>query len=299
MELRHLRYFVAVAEELNFRRAAERLRLAQPALSAQIKALEEELDVRLLERTTRLVRLTQAGRLFLDEARVVLGAASHAEQLARKAEHGIVGTLRVGVIAPAASPWLARVLRHFHQRFPGVQLALSEITSAEQLRRLRAGELDAGLLRPPVGSPDLEWRFVEQSPQVLAAPAGHRLARKRRLTWKDFDGEGLVMIQPSQQHGFYDAFLATCARAGARTHPAQYAQDVQIKMWLISAGFGVAPATAALSEVKRPGLVFRPLPPGLPPVETVLVWRRDDTSPLVKNFLDCFAAVRGWSRNQA
>ncbi|MGD0615196.1 MAG: LysR substrate-binding domain-containing protein [Verrucomicrobiota bacterium] len=292
MELRHLRYFVAVAEELNFRRAAERLRLAQPALSTQIKALEEELNVRLLERTTRSVALTQAGRVFLKEARGVLGAASQAEQLARKAEHGAVGTLRVGVIAPAASPWLANVLRLYHQRFPGVQLSLSEITTAEQLLRLRASELDAGLLRPPVHFPELEWRFVEQSPQVLAAPAGHRLARKRRLEWKDFDGEGLVMIQPGQQHGYYDAFLAACARAGAKTYPAQYAQDVQMKMWLISAGFGVAPTTAALAEVKRPGLVFRPLPPGLPPVQTVLVWRRQDRSQVVRNFLECAAAVK-------
>ena len=292
MELRHLRYFVAVAEELNFRRAAERLRLAQPALSAQTKALEEELNVRLLERTTRSVTLTQAGRVFLKEARGVLGAASQAEQLARKAEHGAVGTLRVGVIAPAASPWLANVLRLYHQRFPGVQLSLSEITTAEQLLRLRAGELDAGLLRPPVHFPELEWRFVEQSPQVLAAPAGHRLARKRHLEWKDFDGEGLVMIQPGQQHGYYDAFLAACARAGAKTYPAQYAQDVQMKMWLISAGFGVAPTTAALAEVKRPGLVFRPLPPGLPPVQTVLVWRRQDRSAVVRNFLECAAAVK-------
>lgn len=291
MELRHLRYFVAVAEELNFRRAAERLRLAQPALSAQVKALEEELGVRLLERTTRSVALTQAGLVFLKEARGVLAAASQAEQLARKAEHGVVGTLRVGVIAPAASPWLAGVLRLYHQQFPGVQLSLSEITTVEQLLRLRAGDLDAGLLRPPVHFPELEWRFVEQSPQVLAAPAGHRLARKRRLEWTDFDGEGLVMIQPGHQHGFYDAFLAACARAGAKTYPAQYARDVQIKMWLISAGFGVAPTTAALAEVKRPGLVFRPLPPGLPPVQTVLVWRKQDRSPVVRNFLECAAAA--------
>jgi DNA-binding transcriptional LysR family regulator len=286
-----LRYFVAVAEELNFRRAAERLRLAQPALSAQVKALEEELGVRLLERTTRSVALTQAGLVFLKEARGVLAAASQAEQLARKAEHGVVGTLRVGVIAPAASPWLAGVLRLYHQQFPGVQLSLSEITTVEQLLRLRAGDLDAGLLRPPVHFPELEWRFVEQSPQVLAAPAGHRLARKRRLEWTDFDGEGLVMIQPGHQHGFYDAFLAACARAGAKTYPAQYARDVQIKMWLISAGFGVAPTTAALAEVKRPGLVFRPLPPGLPPVQTVLVWRKQDRSPVVRNFLECAAAA--------
>ena len=129
MELRHLRYFVAVAEELNFRRAAERLRVAQPAVSAQIKSLEGKLGVRLFERTTRSVLLTPAGRVFLDESRRVLVAASQAEQSAHKAHHGIVGTLRLGVIAPATSPRLANVLRHFHQSFPGVQLALMELTS--------------------------------------------------------------------------------------------------------------------------------------------------------------------------
>lgn len=289
MELRHLRYFVAVAEDLNFRRAAERLHVAQPALSAQIKALEAELEVRLFERTTRSVLLTPAGRVFLDEARGVLAAATRAEQSARRAHQGIIGTLRVGVIAPAASPRLAGVLRQFHQTFPGVQLTLVELTSAEQLQRLRAAELDAGLLRPPVTSPDLKWIFAEQTYLVLAVPAGHRLATKRSLEWKDFDGEGLVMIQPGQQHGFYDAFLAACARAGAKVHPAQYAHDIQIKMWLISAGFGIAPTSAAVAEVKRPGLVFRPLPPGLPPVQTVLAWRRDDPSPILRSFLQHFA----------
>jgi DNA-binding transcriptional LysR family regulator len=293
MELRHLRYFVAVAEELNFRRAAERLRVAQPALSAQIKNLEQELGVRLFDRTTRSVLLTQTGQVFLGEARGILGATTHAEQLVRKAEQGLVGTLRVGVITPATGPLLAKVLRHFHQKYPGVQLSLSALTSAEQLKRLRAGELDAGLLRPPVTSPEFDTRFVEQAPQVLAVPAGHRLAKKRRLEWTDFNGEGLVMIHPDQQHSFYDPFIAACVKAGAKTHVAQYAQDVQIKMWLISAGFGIAPVTATLEEIRRPGVVFRPLPPGLPPVQTVLVWRRLDVSaPVVKNFLDCFGSIK-------
>src|SRR6185369_11705098 len=172
MELRHLRYFVAVAEELNFRRAAERLHLAQPALSSQIKDLEEELGVRLFDRTTRSVLLTPTGQLFLKEARGILGATVKAEQLVRKAEQGLVGTLRVGVISPATGPLLAKILRHFHQKYPGVQLSLSSLTSAEQLRRLRAGELDAGLLRPPVNAPELDMRFVEQAPQVLAMPTG-------------------------------------------------------------------------------------------------------------------------------
>jgi len=299
MELRHLRYFVAVAEELNFRRAAERLRLAQPALSAQIKSLEDELELRLLDRNTRSVNLTHAGRVFLDEARAVLAAAAQAEERVKKAEHGLVGTLRVGVIAPAANAWLAGILRGFHQRFPGVQLSLFNLTSPEQLQRLHIGELDAGLLRPPVGFPELVHKVVEESWQILAAPVGHRLAQKRLLEWADFDGEGLVMLHPSFQHGYYDAFLAACSKAGAHPRAAQYANDIHTKLWLISAGFGVAPTTATFAQVKRPGLMFRALPPGLPWVQTVLVWRRQDHSPALANLVASFKPVESRARSNS
>lgn len=288
MELRHLRYFVAVAEELSFRRAAEKLGMAQPPLSAQIRALEQELGLRLFERTTRSVQLTHAGRVFLDEAQAVLQASARAERLAKEAEHGLAGTLRLGIAAPAAGAWLAGILRRFRQQFPGVQLSLFDLTSTEQLRRLRARELDAGLLRPPVLFPELDYKFIQESRQVLALPAGHRLARKRRLQWLDFDQEDMVLIHPSSQHGFYDAFFAQCAKAGAKPRPVQYVNDAQTKMWLISAGFGIAPTTATLAEGRRPGLVFRPLPPGLPLVQLVLVWRRDNSSPALAHFRECF-----------
>jgi len=288
MELRHLRYFLAVGAELNFRRAAERLHMAQPALSTQIKNLESELQVKLFDRTTRSVRLTHAGRVLMEEAQSVLGVAAQAEQRVKRAEHGVVGTLRLGLIAPAANAWLAGILRKFRQEYPGVQLALFDLTSPEQIRRLRADELDAGLLRPPVGFHDLECHFVEETEQVLALPAGHRLADVARLEWSDFHGEGLVLIHPSMQHGYYDPFLAACARAGARPGPVQHANDIQTKMWLISAGFGIAPTTATMAKVKRPGLLFRPLPPGLPPVHTVLAWRRNDTSPVLAHFRSFF-----------
>jgi DNA-binding transcriptional LysR family regulator len=289
MELRHLRYFVAVAEELNFRGAAEKLNMAQPPLSMQIKALERELGVTLLKRTTRVVQLTHAGRVFLEEARAVLAASVQAEQRAREAEQGLAGTLRVGLIAPMANAWLAGNLRNFQREFPQVQLSLFELTSAEQLRRLGAGDLDVGLLRPPIGLSELEFRFVWESQQVLALPAGHPLAKKPRVEWEDFDNENLVLIHPSAQHGFYDAFFARCAKAGAKPRPAQYANDIQTKMWLISAGFGIAPTTATIAEVKRPGLVFRSLPPGLPPVQGVLAWRREDNSPVLAHFRQSFA----------
>jgi len=295
MELRHLRYFVAVAETLSFRGAAEKLGMAQPPLSAQIKALEDELRVRLFERTTRSVQLTHAGRVLLEEARGVLAAAAQAEQRARDAERGLAGTLRVGMIAPVANAWLAGILRRFRHQFPGVQLSLFDLTSAEQLRRLRARELDAGLLRPPVGFPELDYKFVWESRQVLALPAGHRLARKRPLEWRDFHNEALVLIQPGAQHGFYDSFFAKCAKAGAKPRHAQYVNDIQTKMWLVSAGFGIAPTTATLAEVKRPGLVFRALPPGLPPVQAVLAWRRDDHSPVLAHFCNGFPVFsRQW-----
>src|SRR5512140_3621605 len=129
MELRHLRYFVAVAEELSFRRAAEKLNLAQPPLSAQIKSLESELGVRLLEPTTRSVALTQAGRVFLEEARLVLAASAQAERRAKETAFGLVGTLRVGVIAPAANAWLAAILRRFRRQFPHVQLLVYDLTT--------------------------------------------------------------------------------------------------------------------------------------------------------------------------
>jgi DNA-binding transcriptional LysR family regulator len=280
---------VAVAETLSFRGAAERLGMAQPPLSAQIKALEEELRVRLFDRTTRSVQLTNAGRVLLDEARGVLAASAQAEQRTRDAERGLAGTLRVGMIAPIANAWLAGILRRFRHQLPGVQLSLFDLTSAEQLRRLRARELDAGLLRPPVGFPELACKVVWESRQVLALPAGHPLAKKRRLEWRDFHEEAMVLIHPSAQHGFYDAFFAKCAKAGAKPRPAQYANDIQTKMWLVSAGFGIAPTTATLSEVKRPGLVFRALPQGLPPVQAVLAWHRDDRSPVLAHFREGFA----------
>jgi DNA-binding transcriptional LysR family regulator len=291
MELRHLRYFVTVAEELSFRRAAERLHMAQPPLSAQIKALESDLKVRLFERTTRQVRLTHAGRVFLEEARTVLAASSNAQERAREAEHGVAGTLRFGIIAPSANAWLARILSEFRQKYPAVQLSLFDLTSTEQLRRLRIGELDAGLLRPPVSFPELDYSFVDESQQVLALPLAHPLAKKRNIEWKDFHEQEMVLMHPSAQHGYYDAFFAQCAKVSAKPKAVQYANDIQTKMWLISAGFGIAPTTATLAEVKRPGLLFRPLPPGLPPVQTILVWRRDDASPVLSHFRVSFTTA--------
>lgn len=291
MELRHLRYFIAVAEELSFRRAAERLHLAQPPLSSQIKDLEGELGTSLFDRSTRSVKLTAAGRVFLEEARTVLVMTQRASQNARNAQHGLIGPLRISVLAPSATPRLARILSAYRKKYPAVHFSLSEFTSTEQLQRLRDDQLDVGLLRPPVPYPELECMFLEATPMVLALPAGHRLAKLPRIAWSDFDNEPMVMINPALQHGYYDKFLELCAKAGSTPVLGQYANDIHSKMWLISAGFGIGPTTKTLAEIRRPGLVFRELPPGLPMVETMLVWKRSNTSPVLRNFLECFSGL--------
>ncbi|MDB6072997.1 MAG: LysR family transcriptional regulator [Verrucomicrobiaceae bacterium] len=291
MELRHLRYFMAVAEGLSFRGAADKLRVAQPALSAQIKSLEDELGVKLLERTTRSVSLTNAGRVLLEEARTVLKAATRAENRARHADRGLVGTLRIGIIAPSANAWLSGVLSSFRAQHPGVELSFFDLPSIEQLHRLREHDLDVGFLRPPIGLPQLDYQLVEQSPQMLALPEGHRLVKKKTLEWIDFHEEPMVVVHPNLQHGFYDAFFAQCARAGATPRVAQTANDIHTKMWLISAGLGLAPTTSALAEIKRPGLALRAMPPGLPLVQTVMAWHRSDESPVLSHFRECFPTL--------
>jgi DNA-binding transcriptional LysR family regulator len=280
---------VAVAEELNFRRAAERLHIAQPPLSAQIKALEEELDTKLFERSTREVHLTSAGEALLGHARSLLAAATMAEQHVRNADQGLVGTLRIAILAPAATSRLAAIFRRYRQKFPGIQLNLRESTSTEQLQMLRADELDIGLCRPPVVFPELESRFVEESPMILALPIGHRLARARKIRWIDFHNEPMVLIHPNLQHAYYDGFFAECDKAGAKPVVGQYANDVQSKMWLISAGLGIAPTTRTIAQTKRPGLTFRELPSELPKVKTVLAWKRSNHSPALRHFLACFS----------
>jgi DNA-binding transcriptional LysR family regulator len=167
------------------------------------------------------------------------------------------------------------------------------MTSPEQMHRIREDQMDVGFMRPPTNSPDLEMLFVEKSEHVLAAPAGHRLTKLRRLEWGHFQDEKLVLIHPTLQHGFYDSFMELCARAGATPRVSQYANGVHTKMWLISAGFGVGPTSRSMSTVKRPGLVFKELPEGLPLIHTVLAWKRNNPSPTLKNFLNCFTGLDG------
>jgi len=285
MEIKHLRSFIAIVEEMSFSRAAQRLRIAQPALSVQIRTLEEELGIKLFERTSRAIQITPEGTIFLTEARNVLAAAERAKDQAHRARHGLVGTLRIGVIAPAANLRLSALLRSYRGEYPEVDLFLNEMASPLQIQALLDDRIDVAFVRPPVEHPQLSSFFLEEAPMALAVYAGHKFARAKTIRWKDFDGEALVVVAPQCQHGYYDRFLARCAEAGARPVIRQYASDVQTIMWMVSAGLGISPATATLSEIKRPGLVFRELPMGLPKVQTRVAWKRSNSSPQLSEFL--------------
>src|SRR6266403_5806521 len=189
MELRHLRYFVALGEALHFRRAAERLSIAQPALSQQIQQLEREIGVQLVERTQRRVALTQAGTVFLERARLTLAEAGDAVRLARLAGRGELGHLAVGAVTSALYGVFPDVVRVFRQRHRQVNLTLHELPGAEQTRALRAGRIQVSFLRPPIGETDIEVRVIAHEPWMIAVPIAHPFAKRTRVALRALESE--------------------------------------------------------------------------------------------------------------
>ena len=285
MELRHLRYFVAVAEELHFGRAAARLHLAQPPLSRQIRQLEDELGVTLFERNKRRVRLTDAGAAFLDEARTVLAHVEQGVQAARRAARGEVGKLTVGFVGAASYSVLPGIVQAFRARYPDVELTLLELTTAEQLAALRAGTIRAGLVRPPVADPALAADTVLREPLVVALPATHPLAARRRLAVVALASEPWVLFPRRLAADLHDQITALCKRAGFRPRVAQEAMQMQTVVRLVGAGVGVSLVPRSVRVLHSAGVAYRPLRNGAATVEMAVAWRRDDESALLRQFL--------------
>src|SRR5262245_26825869 len=193
MELRHLRYFVVVAEELHFRRAAERLHMSQPPLSQQIRALEAEVGATLLLRNQRKVELTAAGAAFLERAREILAAVEDAALEARRVQRGEVGRLAIGFVGSAMYSFVPDLLRAFRERYPDIQLRLQELGTSEQLRQLENGRLDVGFMRTPSTRPELRAETVLEERVVAALPDAHPLAARARLRLTDLEGQPLVL----------------------------------------------------------------------------------------------------------
>ncbi len=287
MDLRHLRYFVTVAEELHFGRAAAKLHISQPPLSMQIRALESELGVTLLRRTQRHVSLTQAGTALLAEARHILARVEQAVLTTKRAGRGEIGELAIGFISVADYNVLPIVLREFRRRFPLVNLSLRESTSDAQFRDLLAGRIDVGFVLPPITEASLDSLPILREPLIAALPEKHPLARTRgKLALEKLKDAPFILFPRPYAPGLYDDVVSCCKTAGFSPRVAQEAIQMQTIVSLVSAELGVALIPASLTNLQRTGVVYKTLRAGSPLTEVHLAWRRGDHLPALRVFID-------------
>lgn len=284
MDMRHLRCFVAVAEELHFGRAAQRLHLTQPPVSLAIKELEKELGVTLLERTSRRIALTRAGEDALRDARAVLAAADTMRRRAMEAAQGLLGTLSIGFISLPAYSFLPATLRQFTEGHQRVKVSLQEGTTDQIVHDVEGGALDIGLVfRTPELPAALQSRIVHAEALVTALPERHPLAARRRVALEQLAMERFLCFERHQGPLMFDAVVATCMRHGFSPNlfPARQMHTI---VSLVAGGLGVALVPESVQALQRAGVAYRPFRGEKSYVETVAVWRRTDDSPLLKAF---------------
>ena len=291
MELRHLRYFVAVAEELHFGRAAARLGIAQPPLSQQIRQLERELGVELLARTRRRVELTEAGRVYLHEARGILQRSAHATEAARRAARGETGALSVGVVASATYGLVPRVFRLFRDRHPDVALTLAVLSTGAQVAALRAGQLQLGIARPPFGDETLVAEPLQEEPVIVALPGGHPLSARRTVPLGALAREPFVLFPRDRRPGWYDFMTGLCREAGFEPVVGQDAPELATAMALVAAGCGVTLVPASVKDLRRSGVDYRAISDPAPRTRLVALRRPGEPLPVVARFVAAFREV--------
>ena len=284
-DLRQLRHFIAVAERLHFGRAAAALHMSQPPLSRSIRDLELRLGATLLARTRRKVELTPEGARFLEEARRLLAQLEHAVlEVERMAAGG--GRLRLGFVSLADYGVLPSLLKAYKVARPGVALALREMLSPDQAAALAAGELDFGLLLPPVAGADLEHIVVQRERFVVALPARHRLARSRgRIAMRELAAEAFVMVPREIAPGLYDMIAELATRAGFAPRVAQEAIQMQTVVSLVSSGMGVAVVPASVANLGRRGVAYRQISDPHPRLDLWLAWRRGALGAAAREFV--------------
>ena len=294
MELRHLRYFVCVAEEMHFGRAASRLGISQPPLSQQIRALEEELGVRLFERTSRRVRLTEAGSLFLPEARQTLQQADRAAETARLAHRGEIG--RLAISFPPSGPFVPQVaaaLYTFSETHPRVTLTLEELGRAEQIEGVQQGHLDIGIVRgfdPPPLPDGVDAELLLEEQMVLAMRQDHALAlQAAEPTIRDLRDKPLVLYGATNGTGFNERFFAMCEAEGFTAVIAHEAGSLATLLGLVAAGFGPTVLAQSLARLHVDNLVYRPLNPAV--VSRLWLIYRHDLSPTGRAFRTAVLAL--------
>ncbi|MCU1516848.1 MAG: transcriptional regulator [Pseudarthrobacter sp.] len=293
MDIRQLNYFIAVAEERHFGRAAKRLHMAQPPLSQQIRQLEEQLGVRLLNRTTRRVDLTTAGELLLDRGRQIVNDMETLKADVYQVGKGATGVLRVGFSGSATYGVMPQIARLAKQMLPGLSLALhGEMLTPSMEAGLRDGTLDAALLRPPVASQDIDYRVVDQEPLVLAVPSFSALAEDKPVAMHELQDQDFISYAPESV--LYRITSDLCRHAGFRPRITQVVGETSTMLAFVAAGGGVAVMPSRVRAFQLDGVAYREID-NAPPVELAVAWLRGHRSALLHNFLDVVvAAIAPW-----
>jgi DNA-binding transcriptional LysR family regulator len=288
MELRHLRYFLAVAEELNFTRAAKRLHIAQPPLTQQIKALEAEMGVALFDRSAYRIALTDAGRTFAAEAARILGDVRGAVLAAKRAARGTAGHVRVGFTESASfNPLVPSTFREFRSRYPDIEVSLEERQSTELAAALRDRRLDAAFVRPPLKTNEgLTFVLLEEEDMVVALPAGHPLARRTSLDLPQLANEMFILYPRSAKPGLADAIVAACERAGFSPKVEQYAPQLSSTVNLVSASLGISIVPKSMRGLQPHAVSYVPLRGGDVKALLGIAHRTGESSRAVLQFIE-------------
>lgn len=291
LDLRQLRYFVAVADTLSFTRAAQQLHISQPPLSQQIRALEKLLGVRLFDRNRRRVALSEAGRAFLLEARKTLQQAETARRTAERAAAGQIGRLRLAYPGSVAfHPTLPESVLRFTRAYPEVQLELHEMFTVEQFAALLEETIDVGFVRaPPRDAPTrrrVRFEVLDQEPLLLAVPANHRLANRARVRFRDVTGESFVAQPRRYSVTVHDTLARLAGKAGSQLRIRQEALQLSSLLSLVAAGIGLAVVPASLRAVGLPGIAFVPLADAEATMPVAIAWRKGDGAPVLQRFLE-------------
>ncbi|WP_310486879.1 LysR substrate-binding domain-containing protein [Chamaesiphon sp. VAR_69_metabat_338] len=296
MELRHLRYFRAVATELHFGRAAEKLHISQPPLTKQIQDLEAELGFDLFKRTKRSVVLTPAGQAFLSEVDRILQQLDRAIDIGSKTSRGELGQISIGFVGSATYNILPTILQQFRDRYPDVRIELHELTTDRQLIWLREGRIDIGLIRPPIVEPSFATQVIFQESLVVALPSDLHLAAASLVEPPDVGidlavlaSEPFILFPRELAPGLYDPIITICQAAGFSPQVVQECIQMQTIVSLVSANMGVSILPASIQEAQRQGVVYRPIAGavGAEKLATIaIVWRQQDDSPTMHRFLE-------------
>ncbi|GID97639.1 LysR family transcriptional regulator [Amorphoplanes digitatis] len=287
MEMRHLRYFVVLAEECHFGRAAKRLHMAQSPLSHQIRQLEDELGVALFQRTTRRVALTAAGERYLERVREVLRGVEVAGEEARRIAAGDTGHLAIGFTGSATYEMLPTLSRDLRNSFPGIELDLKgELLTPDQVAALLSGELDVGFLRPPVRDPGLDVHVLRSEPLIVALPVSHPLAHRRRVRLEDLDDEDFISYPSHGRSVVHDLVADACRRAGFTPRVVEEVAETSTIISFVAAGLGVALVPASVANLRVTGARYRPLVGDPASVELAVAIRVADASPLAVKVRD-------------